>query len=417
MIRSFFRVLAFTSNWRALVWRQPAMLLTMIAGPFLVLLLFGIGNTIYEAPPKTIVVNLASDPQFQISPQDLSSYLDVIEVTNNLEQAVTELQQRRVRLVLVVPDRPLETVQSGRRVQIRALINEIDPVALAFAQIDVRTQMAEVNAKIQERLIESMKPALTNAGNFIDRIPPILLALTISQDDLKRARQSIDTIMKVPADVLATPFEAKLENITPVPATPISYFVPAAIALIIQHLAVTLAGLSMVRARLLRTMRLWQTAPVRLGEIIAGNYISYGVLMLVASVVLVLLLVWALSLPVLGPMFALWAGVVLLIFASLGYGFVISILAKNEQTAAQMTMIILLASLFLGGFIRSLDAIILPVRVFSYLLPATYGGQILQDIMLRGLQGNIVYYSALAVIGVLGLASSVSLLGRELKPG
>ncbi len=418
MIKSIFRTLAFTSNWRALVWRQPSMLLSMIAGPFLVLFLFGIGNTIYEPRPKTIVVNQSqgSQSEFQVTPEDLSNYLEVVEVTSDGDHALAELRARRIRLIMVIPPNPEQIIQSGKRAIIRVFVNEIDPVSLAFAQIDVRAQMAVVNSKIGERQIESLKGPLGNLGGILNRAQPLLVAVGMPQSDINNARQSIDTIESVPSDVLASPVDATVENITPLEPTVITYFVPAAIALIIQHLAVTLAGLSMIRARLLGTTRLWQTAPIRLGEILAGNYISYAILIVVVSIVLVLALIWALGLPVLGSFTLLWTSILLLIFASLGYGFFISMVAKNEQTAAQMAMIILLASLFLGGFLRSLEAIIPPVRVVSYLLPATYEGQILQELMLRGGQGDVTHYLALAVIGVVGIVASFLLLGRELKP-
>jgi len=73
------------------------------------------------------------------------------------------------------------------------------------------------------------------------------------------------------------------------------------------------------------------------------------------------------------------------LFTSLGIGFAISIVSQTDSQAVQYSMIILLASVFFSGFIMSLDMLLPPVRVISWLLPTTYGTLLLRDIALRGL--------------------------------
>jgi ABC-2 type transport system permease protein len=66
-------------------------------------------------------------------------------------------------------------------------------------------------------------------------------------------------------------------------------------------------------------------------------------------------------------------------------GFVISLLAETTSQAVQYAMIVLLASVFFTGFFLSLDLMADWIQVISWLLPATYGVQWLQEIMLRGM--------------------------------
>ena len=63
-------------------------------------------------------------------------------------------------------------------------------------------------------------------------------------------------------------------------------------------------------------------------------------------------------------------------------------------------MIILLASVFFSGFIMSLDMLLPPVRVISWLLPTTYGTLLLRDIALRGTDPNWLLLGGLAAIGL-----------------
>ena len=58
--------------------------------------------------------------------------------------------------------------------------------------------------------------------------------------------------------------------------------------LLLQHIAVSLASLSMVRDRLLGAMELYRVAPVRPLEIILGKSLSYGLLLGVVGAALVL---------------------------------------------------------------------------------------------------------------------------------
>lgn len=137
---------------------------------------------------------------------------------------------------------------------------------------------------------------------------------------------------------------------------------------------------------------------------------------MIAWAVLTVAIVYVIGVPVLGPTAYLVAAAAALILASLGVGFVISLLASNEQQAAQLAMLVLLGSVFLGGFVRPLEAIDFPVRLASYMLPATFGIQLFQDIMLRGLRGEAWHYLALGLLGIVGLYLSLLLFRRELRP-
>ena len=50
----------------------------------------------------------------------------------------------------------------------------------------------------------------------------------------------------------------------------------------------------------------------------------------------------------------------------------------------QLSMLVLLASVFFSGFVLPLDQFITPLRIAAYSLPVTHGIQLLQDFMLRG---------------------------------
>jgi ABC-2 type transport system permease protein len=186
--------------------------------------------------------------------------------------------------------------------------------------------------------------------------------------------------------------------------------------LLLQHIAVSLASLSMVRDRLLGAMEIYRVAPVRPHEIILGKTLSYGLLLGVVGAALVFLVNRLLGVPVLGNPW--WAAVTLglLLFSSLGLGFFVAGLAETETQAVQLAMLVLLASIFFGGFFLALDTLWAPIRAISYLLPVTMGSLDLRDVMLRGSVPDVTSLAALGIIGVVCYGIASLDLSRRMTP-
>jgi ABC-2 type transport system permease protein len=171
----------------------------------------------------------------------------------------------------------------------------------------------------------------------------------------------------------------------------------------------------MSRVRLLGLMELFQTSPVKPAEVAVGNFLSYGTLCLIAGGALVGLIVGVLGVPVFGPPAGLVAAILLLTIAAVGIGLVVSMISSSEQQAAQIAMLILIASVFFSGFLVALDTIQWPVRIVSYLLPATYAIRTLDDVMLRGILHTPFDLGILAAFAVFFFGASVLLFRREFK--
>jgi ABC-2 type transport system permease protein len=91
---------------------------------------------------------------------------------------------------------------------------------------------------------------------------------------------------------------------------------------------------------------------------------------------------------------------VLFVLASLGIGFVVSAHARSESQAVQLSMLVLLLSVFFSGFFLPLDSFIPAVRWVSFLLPLTYAILGFQSIMLRGQPPEPMVWAGLATIAV-----------------
>jgi ABC-2 type transport system permease protein len=227
----------------------------------------------------------------------------------------------------------------------------------------------------------------------------------------------IDELTSSPAAVISAPFRLTVEDAVSFKPGFTTFYAPAVLALLLQHFAITLGALSLARQRLLGMTELLRVSPVRPTEVVIGQYVSYGTLTLAAGGALFALMMVTMGVPMLGDWTQLAAVGAALILTSLGVGFVISLLAQNEQQAAQLSMLILLASVFLGGFSFTLDRIDWPVRAISYALPATYAIRSMQDEMLRGFSRYPLDTVVLVVAAAAAFCLTLVLYRKEMRRG
>jgi ABC-2 type transport system permease protein len=246
------------------------------------------------------------------------------------------------------------------------------------------------------------------AANYSGQIARIDKALA----DIDKLNGEVSDFRAISPDILVRPFAVDTHSISTVDVTAVDFFTPAVIALLLQHIAVTIAALSIVRERRSGTMELFRVSPVSSIETILGKYISYLVFGLMIGAVLAALIYFGLRVPMLGS----WVNIVLvglaLLFASLGFGFIISIVADTESQAVQLAMIALLLSVFFSGFFLDLRYFYPAVTIISYLLPATYAINLLQNIMLRGAAINGIFIGGLLGLGILAFLIAWLLLRR-----
>jgi ABC-2 type transport system permease protein len=216
------------------------------------------------------------------------------------------------------------------------------------------------------------------------------------EDALRAARQ-------LPPALLVNPFRAEVDETHEAPSEPGIFYSPATIVVLLQHLAVTLAALSMVRERQLGLTEVFRASPLGSGEAIAGKYLGFGLIGLIVAAGLTGAML-SFGLTIRGSLVMYGVAMTLLILASLGLGFLLSGISETDTQAVQYAMITLLLSIFFTGFILPLEQLVPAVRFVSYLIPATYGVMATHDVVFRGtaiepmaLAGLVIYPLLMAV--------------------
>ncbi len=390
--QSIVRMASFTGKELREVLRRPGVLLSLIVGPFAIMFVFGLGYSGYRDPFRTEIV-IPADANF---PREAEYYeslapgrLEVVNVSDDAAAAEERLRAQDTDLLIVAPENASAELRAGRQTTIRVAWNEVDPVYDQLAGLATSILTSSLNAEIIEQAAsEGISFAEGEIGPEATQVPP---------------------------EVIARPTTAETENLAPTePAVP-NFFGPAVFALVIQHLAVTLTALSMVRERLSGQMDRFRVAPVTSMELLVGKYVAYAALSLAVTAIVGALLVGVLRVPMLGGWPPFVGIVLLLTFASLGVGLLISLIADSERQAVQLSMLVLLASVFFSGFVLPVTDFADWTQSIAYALPVTHGIATLQEHMLRGGVSDEWMLVVLAVIGVVLYVVSLLRLRRVLR--
>ncbi|HEU4319758.1 MAG TPA: ABC transporter permease [Acidimicrobiia bacterium] len=234
------------------------------------------------------------------------------------------------------------------------------------------------------------------------------------EEDLATLEDALDRLLAIDPDLLVRPFGVTVEDISTLPDSPALYYAPGALIILVQHLAITFASLSLVRERQLGLTELFRVSPLKPTEILVGKFIAFVVIAgTVAAVLTGAMLAFGLAIRG-DPVFFVLT-LVLVISASVGLGFVLSAVSKTDTQAVQYTMIVLLASIFFTGFMIPLGQLVPAVRVVSYLIPGTYGIEALEDIMFGGLTPNRLVIAGLTLYALVLLVVSWFVMRRHVR--
>ena len=395
MIRS----LAFFRKDLFEVLRQPRVLLTLILGPFLILLAFGVGFV--PDPPAwrtVLVVPPGSELEGETNrlAELLSEDVELVATTPDEESARAMLAAEEADVAVVVPANAIELIRSNQQAEIAIHHDQVDPFERSFVEIFARSSVEEINRVILQQMVEAGQEST-------EAIPEM-------SGDLEPVEEGLDALRGIAPEVLVSPFVAVTSNFQGVDVAFSHFYVPGVVVVLIQHLALTFAALSLVRERTLGTVELFRVSPLTGAETLVGKYLAYTTLGMVVSGALVVAAVFGFGFEMAGSW--LWFGVVVLLvlLAALGAGFVVSAVARTESEAVQYAMIMLLVAIFFSGFFISLERLIPPIRVVSYLIPATYGIMGLQDVAFRGQVPRIEALAGEAALAAVLLLAALGLI-------
>jgi ABC-2 type transport system permease protein len=163
------------------------------------------------------------------------------------------------------------------------------------------------------------------------------------------------------------------------------FFVPGIIALLLIMISALLTSITITREKETGTMEQILVSPVKSHQIILGKVLPYIFLAILIALVILLTGIFLFKVPFRGNALLLFILSTLYIITALSIGLMISTVAKTQQVAMMVAMIItLLPTIMLSGFIFPIASMPKLLQYLSYIIPARYYLHIVRGIILKG---------------------------------
>ncbi|WP_281165501.1 ABC transporter permease [Liquorilactobacillus sicerae] len=187
--------------------------------------------------------------------------------------------------------------------------------------------------------------------------------------------------------------------------------VPILMGFFVFFFVFLISGMALLRERTSGTLDRLLATPVKRSEIVFGYLISYGMVSIVQTTIIVLATVWLLKIEVVGSLLNIILICVLLAMVALAFGILMSTLADSEFQMMQFIPLVVVPQIFFSGIIP-LDSMADWVQYIGKILPLTYTGNALTKIIMYGdglnrLMGDIaaliIFLVVLVWLNVIGL--------------
>jgi ABC-2 type transport system permease protein len=163
-----------------------------------------------------------------------------------------------------------------------------------------------------------------------------------------------------------------------------NFFVPGVIGTALQIATVFAVAMAIVRERERGTLENLIVSPLGRWGLMLGKLAPYVCVSMTMALFLFTILRWVFGVPIRGSLVLLFAAALLYVFALACLGLLVSTKAQSQNEAMQMSMSIMLPSIFFSGFIFPRETMPAIFYWFSTLLPATYFIELMRAIILRG---------------------------------
>jgi len=312
----------------------------------------------------------------------------------SLEQVGEEFTQLRDELDSIDVEHATASISELRSVlaQLQGVLPSAD-----LAQTNISPELSKIkhDTDVLVDELDGLELVLRegNQEGQVDRLNNAIEGITT-------LRGTISLFITTSPESIITPVRQTYTNLRGAPYPLVVFFAPAVLALLIQQLAITLASLGLVRERQMGSFEMFRVSPLRFSQILLGKSLAYILFSTIAGIILTALL-GLLKVPF--PEFPIQflIALILLATASVGIGFLISAMSRTDSQAIQLTMLVLLLSIFFTGFFMPIFGFRWPAWIIALLIPMTHAILIFQNLILAGNPSSNPNIISLIVIALL----------------
>ncbi len=211
---------------------------------------------------------------------------------------------------------------------------------------------------------------------------------------------------------------AKIDAQSPIEAHPVMMFnpdmrsanllIPGLISILLTFSGTILSAFAIVKERERGTLEQLMVTPVSPLAVVTGKLLPYLGLAYVQLLMILFLMRFLFQVPIHGSLTLLLVLSPIYLLSLLSAGLLVSSRANSQMEAMQRAMGVMLPSVLLSGYIFPIASLPLPLRIVSYILPATHFIKIARGIVIRGATFFDLWepVAALLVISIVLIAAS-----------
>jgi ABC-2 type transport system permease protein len=340
-----------------IIFRDRTTLFFMFFPPLIQIVAFGFALDPDVKHMRMVVLN---EDRTTESRQFIDSFVNtqtfrVVREVGSVEELATAIRRGQATIGLQIPPTFTRELHAGRNAQVQVLIDGSNST----------TALQALNTALGIAFKQSLSVLLEEAGR---RDLPIEV----------RPQMLYNPAMRSP-----------------------NFFVPGVIGVALQIATIFATALSIVRERERGTLEQLLVSPLSPWGLMLGKLMPYLIISYAMAAILFVILRWVFFIPIQGSLAALFLAAFLYIFALLSLGLLISTKAENIMQAFQMTMTILLPTVFFSGFIFPRETMPKFFYAISTVLPATYFIELMRAIILRGATIQD-FWSHLTILAIMG---------------
>ena len=306
----------------------------------------------------------------------------------------------------------------GRAMAVAADLRDVLTVFLAFlpplseAQANLAPELDQLHRDVQ-LVVNDLDELIgvLQTGDLPSRIER--LASIVAEIDTLRG--TVDVFVKVPPETIISPIQETYSNLRGAPYPMVIFYTPAVLALLIQALGATLGSLGLVREQQMGAFEMFRVSPLRFAHVLLGKSIAYVLYVTVAGVILTgLLALLKVPMPAAHPLQHVGM-IALLATASVGIGLLISSLSHTDSQAIQLTMLLLLLSIFFTGFFLPITGFAWPAWIIALLVPMTHAIFGFRALLLEGAAVSTDIWWTLLAISALAYGLVCLIMWRKYR--
>jgi len=338
--------------------RDRTTLAIVLIIPFLELFLFAYAVDLTVDHIPTAVADMSLDAQSRafIDALEISGYFDVTMYLEDEKEVIHAIDEERVRAGVVIPPDFAVQVERGRA-QALILLDGSD-------SFTVQSGYGAASAIAQDRAMKLMVDRVSRMGGNLGALP-----ITSSTQVL---------------------YNSNMDDMV--------FIVPALAGILLQVLAVSLTAVAVVRERELGTIEQLLITPIRPIELMLGKMVPNVFVTAFGMLSVTVLGIFWFGVPFRGdPWLFAWLSLLFLV-SGLGLGLLVSTVAQTQKQAQQITMLFMLLSMLLTGFIYPRAPMPPLVKAIGNLIPLTYFVRIVRGIFTKGVGLSFFWSDVVALI-------------------